>query len=223
MERKKWTIDPRTGLALLTLSNVIAFTQNALWIELGWFAVLVMLLFLCGNGKTAIRWIIAFAAVFFLQGYVLPASPKLIATSFSIFANYTRRMFPCLMVGILMIKCVPLKNLIAGLRKLHFPQKLIVAISVTLRYLPAIGEETRHIRDAMKLSNIQGIQKVEALVVPLIVSATSTAEELSAAAVTRGIENPVPKTSLVRIHMTVWDWIYIFAAVAFTMAALVVK
>lgn len=223
MERKKWTIDPRTGLALLTLSNVIAFTQNALWIELGWFAVLVMLPFLCGNGKTAIQWIIAFAAVFFLQGYVLPASPKLIATSFSIFANYTRRMFPCLMVGVLIIKCVPLKNLIAGLRKLHFPQKLIVALSVTLRYLPAIGEEARHIRDAMKLSNIQGIQKVEALVVPLIVSATNTAEELSAAAVTRGIENPVPKTSLVRLHMTVWDWIYIFAAVAFTMAALVVK
>ena len=61
----------------------------------------------------------------------------IIATSFTIFATYTRRMFPCLMTGSLMLKCTPLRYLIVGLRQLHIPQKLIVAISVTLRYFPA--------------------------------------------------------------------------------------
>ena len=216
-------LDPRTGLILLTFSNVIAFSQNSIGIELGWFAVLITLLFLSGCGKQAVKWIAAFAAVILLQWYILPVSPKAVATSFSIFANYTRWMFPCMMVGVLMVKKVPLKNLIAALRRLHVPEKLIVAIAVTLRYIPAIREEGRHINDAMKLRSIKGIQKAEALVVPLMVSATGTAEELSAAAVTRGIENPAPKTSLVELSMTALDWIYIFAAIAFTLAALVIK
>ena len=223
MSNGKWMLDPRTGLVLLTLSNIIAFSQNEIGIELGWFAVLITLLFLCGCGKSAVKWIAAFAAVILIQWYILPVSPKAVATSFSIFANYTRWMFPCMMVGVLMVKKVPLKNLIAALRRLYVPHKLIVAIAVTLRYIPAIREEGRHINDAMKLRRIKGLQKAEALVVPLMVSATSTAEELSAAAVTRGIENPAPKTSLVELSMTAWDWIYIFAAIAFMLAALVIK
>ena len=38
--------------------------------------------------------------------------------------------------GALMLTCTPLRYLIVALRQLHIPQKLIVAISVTLRYFP---------------------------------------------------------------------------------------
>lgn len=103
------------------------------------------------------------------------------------------------MVGGLLIHTVSLREFIVGLRMLHVPQKLIIPISVTLRYFPAIKEETGYIRDAMRLRNIRGPQKAEALIVPLMVSATATAEELSAAAVTRGIEDPAKKTSLVEL------------------------
>ena len=90
------------------------------------------------------------------QQFILPVSPMIIATSFTIFATYTRRMFPCLMTGALMLTCTPLRYLIVALRQLHIPQKLIVAISVTLRYFPAIREEVGYIRDAMKLRDIRG-------------------------------------------------------------------
>ena len=124
---------------------------------------------------TIVGWLVLFV---FLPNLMI------IATSFTIFATYTRRMFPCLMTGSLMLKCTPLRYLIVGLRQLHIPQKLIVAISVTLRYFPAIREEIGHIRDAMKLRNIRGLSRLECTVMPLMVSATETAEELSAAAVT---------------------------------------
>ena len=45
--------------------------------------------------------------------------------------------------------------------------------------------------------DIRGFARLECTVMPLMVSATETAEELSAAAVTRGIENPARKTSAV--------------------------
>lgn len=213
------TIDPRTGLLLLVLANIIAFTQDSLWVELGWIAVLCGLILACGRIGSAVKWAAAFSMLLLLQRYVLPVSPKFIAASFSIFINYARRMFPCLMVGGLMVKTLSLRQFIVGLRRLHIPQKLIIPISVTLRYFPAMKEEAGHIRDAMRLRNVRGLEKAEALVVPLMISATETAEELSAAAVTRGIENPVKKTSVVKLHMGMPDWVMLAAAAVFTVAA----
>ena len=66
-----------------------------------------------------------------------------------------------------MIGTLSLREFVAGMRLLHVPQKLIIPISVTLRYFPAIKEETGHIRDAMRLRNVRGMEKVEALIVPL--------------------------------------------------------
>lgn len=212
-------MDPRTGIFLLIAANLVAFTQDSIFVELGWLCALAILLFL-NCPRSGVRFAAGYIAILLLQIYILPVSPKIIATSFSIFLNYARRMFPCLMVGCLMLKTISLQEFITALRKLHVSQKLIIPISVTLRYFPAIREETGHIRDAMRLRGIRGLEKVEALLVPLMISATGTAEELSAAAVTRGIENPAPKTSLVELHMGVLDWICMAIGTVFAAAAL---
>ena len=160
----------------------------------------------------AIKWAVGYCALVVFQQFILPVSPMIIATSFTIFATYTRRMFPCLMTGALMLTCTPLRYLIVALRQLHIPQKLIVAISVTLRYFPAIREEMGYIRDAMKLRNIRGLDRLECTVMPLMVSATETAEELSAAAVTRGSKTlpakpaPYPCAFLLRTALACWQF-----------------
>ena len=222
-EKRCVSIDPRTGLLLLTLANVIAFTQDSAWVEIGWIIVLGRLLMLCGCVCSGVKWLISFLVLLALQWYVLPYAPKFIATSFSLFINYSRRSLPGLMLGSLMLQTISLRRFIVALRKLHIPQKLIVPIAVTLRYFPAIREESGYIRDAMRLRNIRGLKKVEVLVVPLLISATGTAEELSAAAVTRGIENPVPKTSTVKLEMSRADYLAIAAAVSFTAASFLVR
>ena len=124
------------------------------------------------------------------------------------------------MMGSLMVRTISLRRFIVGMRALRVPQKLIIPISVTLRYFPAIKEELSYIRDAMRLRDIRGLEKVEGMVVPMMISATETAEELSAAAVTRGIENPARKTSVIRLRLGLLDWCAMAAAVVFTGAAL---
>lgn len=215
--------DPRVGLALLLLANVIAFSSKPFWAECGWILLLVLLMFRHRCYGTAVKWCAFFAAILCLQYMILPAAPKWAATSFSIFVNYARCMLPCLMVGVLMLRRTPLRYFIVGLRKLHLPQKLIIAISVTLRYFPALREEVGHIRDAMKLRNIHSLEKIECLVVPLMVSATGTAEELSAAAVTRGIENPARKTSAIQLHAAAADLVGLAAGMILTAAAFLIE
>ena len=217
------TLDPRTGLLLLCFSNCIAFTQRNLAVEGGWIVFLGLMMALYGCGADAVKFTGGFALILCLQWYILPASPKLVATTFSIFVNYARRLFPCLMVGAWMLRRTPLRHLIVGLRLLHCPQRLIVAVSVTLRYFPAIREEAGYIHDAMRLRGLQGPAMAEYMIVPLMVSATGTADELSAAAVTRGIEDPVKKTSLVTLKLSPLDGLCIAAGTAFTLAAFLVR
>ena len=58
----------------------------------------------------------------------------------------------------------------------------------------------------MRLRDVPLSEKAEAFVVPLMMSATTTADELSRAAVCRGIENPAPRADTERLHMGVVDW-----------------
>lgn len=125
-------------------------------------------------------------------------------------------------MGTLILQKTPVRELMVALRKWHIPQGLIIPLSVTVRYFPAIKEEIGYIRDAMKLRNIHGTQKIECLLVPIMISATTTAEELSAAAVTRGIENPAPKTSMIIMKFGIQDFLCLALGIAFCVVAVTV-
>ena len=221
--RRCLVFDPRVGLALLVFANLAAFSEQPFWMEMIWIGFLLLLMLLHRCFAMVGKSLLIFGGILCLQYWILSAAPGWVATSFSIFANYARRMMPCLMLGFLMLRRTPMPYLVAGMRKIHFPQQLIVAVSVTLRYFPAIREETGYIRDAMRLRGIRGLAKLEGIMVPLMVSATGTTEELSAAAVTRGIEDPAPKTSLVELRASPVDGAAFLVGVGLTVALLTVK
>ncbi|MBV4070519.1 energy-coupling factor transporter transmembrane protein EcfT [[Clostridium] innocuum] len=148
-----------------------------------------------------------------------PIAPKVFTMIFSISVNYTLKMFPCLMSGALLISTTSLHDVVLAMRKCHFPQKLIITLSVTIRYFPAIFEEIKHIHNAMKLRTIPFSEKIECFVVPFMMAASTTVEELSAAAVTRGIENPAPKTSITQLKFHLVDYLILFIEAGFTVAA----
>lgn len=219
-DTKAVRLDPRTELLLLIIANIVAFTYSARWIEFAVIGVLALLLLCCGCGKSAVKWVIFFGCLVVVQYYVIPVLPKIFVIMFSILTVYIRKLFPCLMIGALILKTTPVRFLIIALRKWHIPQKLIIPLSITLRYFPAIKEENRHIRDAMKLRKIHGFgKKLECLVVPMLMSATGTADELSAAAITRGIENPVTKTCIVDLRLHLQDYICLFIGCVFIVVA----
>lgn len=79
-------------------------------------------------------------------------------------------------------------------------------MSTTLRYFPALKEEFVHINAAMKLQNISWDPVLECTVVPLIVSAVNTSDEIAAAAVARGTIIQV-RASEITLHMGISDWL----------------
>ncbi len=49
--------------------------------------------------------------------------------------------------------------------------------------------------------------------VPILISAVKTADELSAASLTRGLSNPKKRTSLVDVRFNKWDYLMIILAI----------
>ena len=99
---------------------------------------------------------------------------------------------------------------------------ILIAANI-IAFSDHIREEIGHIRDAMKLRNIRGLSRLECTVMPLMVSATETAEELSAAAVTRGIENPARKTSAVSLRLMPADLTGMLLVLALLIGSFVVQ
>ena len=85
--------DPRTKLLLLVLANVVAFTQHALWVEITWVVLLLLLIVGCGCGRSACKLAVAFGICLVLQYYVLPNGPKIVASSFTIIVPTLGRSF----------------------------------------------------------------------------------------------------------------------------------
>ncbi len=222
-ESKSLALDPRTFLLLLVFANVITFFQNSIWIELGWICFLGLMMLSFGKYAMSVQWLLSFGILLLLQYVLLPAASKAVATILFTLVNYSRRMFPCLMVGTSMIKTISLRQFVLAMRKMHVPQNMIIPISVTIRYFPAIKEETNYIRDAIRLRNIKPVDKLEALLVPLMMSATATAEELSAAAVTRGIENPIKKTSIIELKFRFLDYVCGCVGLLFSIGVFLIK
>ena len=75
---------------------------------------------------------------------------------------------------------------------------------------------------AMKLRNVHGVfQKLEYIYVPLMLSASTTADELSQAITARGIDNPRPKTCAVSMRFHIQDYVLCFVAIVLVIIAFV--
>ena len=220
---KSHRVDVRTKLFLILYSAVMVFLFYSTLLETSLVLLTFALQFYLKKSSTCVKLLIVYFVFVLLQYSLLPVIPQAFVTVISMFVVSFRRLFPCAMAGILLIQTTQVSDLMSGLYRLKLPKQIVTPLAVTLRYIPAITEEWHNINDAMRIRSfrtpgrnvIKRIQKkFECYYVPLLVSASQIAEELSAAAITRGIENPVPRTILHRTKFQLLDgFIFLFLIV----------
>lgn len=215
------TLDPRAIMGVLLAASAVAFMEKSLAVELALVLAMAFLQLLCGHPKMACGFAGFYAVLWMALNVVFPHVGGVAATMFTISFTFSRKIFLCLMAGSLLAGECSVHRLTAALMRMHVPQTVLIPLTVTLRYFPTLADEASHIRDAMRLRDIPASQRLECFVVPVIVSATSTADELSRAATCRGIENPALSTDTERLCMRTVDWVVlVLAAVAVAAVAL---
>lgn len=221
--------DPRTKLVCLILVVINTMFFPSLEWESIWVILICVLGIISGNGKRSILWVIIYFLAYtgwnlFLQreaGISHGISHAIILA----WLGLVFKLFPCCMMSGIMIRTTQINDFLTAMNQSHVPKQVIIPIAVLLRYMPTLKEDWGYIKDAMVLRGVTpslaGFVKspmttVECLYVPLLITASKTADELSIAAVTRGIENPDLRSSIRKLRFRVYDHITLLLLISMT-------
>ena len=225
-------LDPRTKLALLLLCVLSAMFAPNLSVPLALVALIGLLAALSGKGRYALRGVLAYVLICAFTVWSMRVMTGAWRTMFVAFLGLVHKVYACGMLAGLVIATTKVGEFLSAMARLRVPKKLTIPIAVMLRYLPTIREDWHFIQDAMRLRDVSptllGFLKAPAMTVnciyvPLLTAASKAADELSVASVIRGIENPKPRTCLVKIQMQAADWGILALFAAFFAAELVWK
>lgn len=145
----------------------------------------------------------------FIEGILIPQLGGFFGSLLLFIAVLVRKVLPCLIIGKSILTSTEVSEFVATLWKMRFPQSIIIPVSVVFRYFPTLREEWQSLRMAMKMRGI-GLS-VEHVMVPLMMSAVNISEELSAAALCRGLDQPGATPACGRCALacpTPWPWAF---------------
>ncbi len=229
---KPLCLDPRTKLALILICVLGAMFAPNLYFQFALALLIALLAARCGRWRYALHGVLVYALICAFTLWCMGAVTGTWRTMFTAFLGLVHKVYACGMLAGLVISTTRVGEFLSAMARLHVPKRLTIPLAVMLRYLPTIHEDWRFIKDAMRLRDVSPtllgflkapVMTVSCIYVPLLTAASRAADELSIAAVTRGIENPKPRTCLVEIQMRAADWRTMAAFAAFLAAELVWK
>jgi energy-coupling factor transport system permease protein len=208
-------LDPRTKLLLLFTSSVfVVGNAGEAWMNVFYWILVylpVLLLFAEKEWKTGIIAVIIYLGSFYAQEalqHELTGVESMLALSLYIIT----KILPTVILARYIVKSTKVSEFLTAMNKMHVSDKITIPISVIFRFFPTVVEESRAINDAMRMRGIEmGANKAsEALeyrIVPLIASCSIIGEELSAAAMTRGLDVGKKRSCIWKIKFRFPDWI----------------
>lgn len=197
MDTREVKFDLRTKLMLLLVVNLFLLLSHALVFELVLVFGCLLLITIDGLPKSALHFLTAFFIMLGIDQLATPHMNGFAFTLVSFLVVSLRKFLPCFILGKWILTKTEVSEFVAVMWKLRLPQTAIIPLSVIFRYFPTIKEEWTSIRAAMKMRGIH--VSLEHIMVPLLMSAVNISEELSAAALCRGLDNPGVHSSLVQV------------------------
>ena len=210
----KLRLDPRAKLYLLVLGNLTLFLHVSLTTELLLVSILLSLYFLSGKVKSGVRMTAVYAVLVSIDTFVIPIAEGLLLNVLSLVSVGIRMMLPCVISGGYAFSTTTVGEMVCGLRKFHFSETIIIPSVTVIRFFPTIAEDYRQIRNAMTLRGITYRNPMEALeyiLIPLLMNSNNVAQDLSVAAMTKGISLPGKHTSMIELKMVWQDWFFMVA------------
>lgn len=221
-------IDSLGGLACLLLTLISCtvsifakdYYMHALF--MGWLCIILVYF---GFYKQSLFYVVIYT---FTTFWLLEMIPKGIVFISPMLLGMVYKFIVPIMAAYLTFK-IPSGKLIAVFQKCALPQNIILILLVIIRFIPTISGEFKTIREAMRVRGFTGsvkrvlfhpLQTMEYAVVPLIFRSIKVGDELAAASIVRGIENPTKKNSYYETKFTKVDVIILFISICLMIACI---
>ena len=207
-------------ISIYTRFLLVLFANALIFVTLPTPLVLAINIYFCsfqiivGRIRKGLAWL-AVCLCFALGASLAMVFPENLPGHYLLFLFVgVGRILPLMVVAAFMMGTTKVSELVYVLRKVHAPQWLVIPISVLFRFFPTVRHDYAQIRRAMKFRGIavttgdmicHPLRTMEYIYVPLLNNATNVATDLTSAALTRGISDPGPKTSIERVTFTGLD------------------
>ena len=235
-ENKTAVFDVRTLLFLDMLIMVFMLISGKPEVTLSSFIVAAAVPVITGLYGVLLCYAILFAVFFSYYQLIfhlkLPVFHSAFFSVIGILAFIVQRIIPFMLLGTVIKKQKNISEITMALECMRLPRGIILSIAVMFRYFPSIKDDFFIIIDSMKLKGLytskrsamlHPIRTMEFIIVPMLFKSLRTAEELSCAALIKGIENTGKKTSYFDVRLRSVDLIFSFAALAILTASTSVK
>ena len=201
-------LDPRTKIILLITISFFVLggtggKDMALW-SLILSAIPLCLLIITKHWKAAFTYVAIYGICYVLSLIFLPITTGAINYTLLFICGISLHFMPGLMMGYFVIATTTVSEFVAAMERIHITEKIVIPLSVVFRLFPTVIEELFAISDAMRMRDIRfGGGKAGAILeyrlVPMMNCSLKIGEELSAAALTRGLGAPIKRTNICEI------------------------
>lgn len=167
--------------------------------------------------KMAAYYFVMYSFSALIPRLLIPYLPNVINVLFTgVIALFTQ-FLPGMMMAYFLIVSTTVSEFVAAMDCMHVTKKISMPLSVLFRFFPTIVEEYGHVRDAMMMRDVGSIRNpmkmLEYRMVPFLTSIVSIGNDLSASALTRGLNAPVNRTNVCPIGFTWRDGIAFFVII----------
>lgn len=220
-------LDPRAKLVMVFCFGMAYFKaiDVSIWLEIIGCVFALVLLAQAGSFRTAIGLSVFIAFTYVMQFAVIPmlGSESAIGLALSMVFVIFRKFIPPFVMIMYLVLSTRTAHLTSALQKMHFPQGPAVALAVLFRFFPTVSEQFRAIRGAMRIKGIpltfgnffaHPIRTFEYCIVPLMASSLKIGNELSCAALCRGLGYSELRSSIVEARLKVSDYLCMAISVA---------
>lgn len=201
---KQLYLDPRSKILLCLTVSFVMLAGDTVGIMRWIIPLLALFPLLClvilKRYRIALYYAVMFLFASFVPRMLMPHLPPILNLLFTgIIAMFTK-LIPGMSMFSLLLYTTSVSEFTAALDALKVSKQFIVPVSVMFRFFPTIAEEYAAIRDAMRLRQIGSIrnplQMLEYRLVPLLIGLVTIGNELTASALTRGLDAPLRRTNL---------------------------
>lgn len=213
-------LDPKTKIILVIFGIIMTYRITNLMSEIMICLFLLIPYFLTRHYKKGIVILCLYLIQVYTAIYILPnISLRHFYYMISFFSVGLRLLSPTFIPTIYALSTTSTAEWLSLLKKWRAPKSLVTIIAVMGRFGPSMREDYRHIRQAMSFRGIgttgielmkHPLQSFEYIMVPLLLNATRTAENLTISALTKGITLPGKASSLIILNVSLLDYFILF-------------
>ncbi len=185
--------------------------------EMAIVAFIALFFALNNRVKTAFKIIAFYVIVVLIIEYGNFLQSRFIKDYILMFIIFLKIFFLPILAGKFTIATSDVSSLIVSFEKMRLPRVLVIPLAVMFRYFPAFKDDKKNIKMAMKMRGISfrnPIRYLEYVSVPMLISASNIADDISKAAETKCIADPCAKTRYAEVRFSYIDAVYVVGVLA---------